>query len=78
MTIQTANNLFDNGTLTDLYKAGFLTDKIFLYREIYLWINAQMIVRGITKNRAVLEAEAFFNRDERTIWRAVNKFSEEE
>jgi hypothetical protein len=78
MTIQTANFLFNNGTLTELYKAGFLTDKVFLYREIYLWINAQMHVRGITKNRAVLEAEAYFNRDERTIWRAINKFSDEE
>lgn len=78
MTIKTANTLFNDGTLTELYKAGFLTDKIFLYREIYLWINAQMHARGITKNRAVFEAEVYFDRDVRTIWRAVNKFSEEE
>ncbi len=78
MTIQTANLLFDNGTLADLYKAGFLSDKIFVYREIYLWINAQIHARGITKSRAVFEAQAFFDRDERTIWRALNNFSNEE
>ncbi|WP_342644633.1 hypothetical protein [Mucilaginibacter sp. CSA2-8R] len=78
MTIQTANSLFDNGTLADLYKAGFLSEKIFLYREIYLWINAQIFARGISKNRAVFEAQEFFDRDQRTIWRALNNFEDEE
>jgi len=35
-----------------------------------------MKIRSITKNQAVLEAEVKFNKDERTIWRALNSFSD--
>ena len=76
MNIQLANTLFDDGVFSALYKAGFITAKIFTYREIYLWVEAQMKTRGISKNQAVLEAEAKFNKDERTIWRALNSFEE--
>jgi hypothetical protein len=74
MNIKTANALFDEGIFSELYKAGFITTKVFVYREIYLWVQAQMKTRGITKNQAVLEAEVKFNKDERTIWRAMNSF----
>jgi hypothetical protein len=76
MNIQIANTLFDEGIFSAMYKAGFITTKIFTYREIYLWIHAQMQVRGISKNQAVLEAEVKFSKDERTIWRALNCFTE--
>ena len=75
MNINYANALFDEGIFSELYKAGFITDKVFTYREIYLWVQAQMQTRGISKNQAVLEAGGKFNRDERTIWRALNCFS---
>lgn len=75
MNIQLANQLFDNGTLSTLYKSGFITSKVFTYREIYLWVHAQVKTRDITKNQAVLEAEIKFEKDERTIWRALNCFS---
>jgi len=68
------NVLFDEGIFAALYKAGFVSAKIFLYREIYLWVQAQTYQRGLTKNQAVLEAEIHFNRDERTIWRALSCF----
>lgn len=74
MTIDTANTLFNQGIFTELYKSGFITAKIFVYREIYLWVHAQVQTRGITKNQAVLEAEVKFEKDERTIWRALNSF----
>ncbi len=76
MNIKIANTLFDDGIFSEMYKAGFITAKIFTYREIYLWVQAQMKVRGITKNQAVLEAGGKFNKDERTIWRALNSFAE--
>jgi len=76
MQISKANTLFDNGIFTELYKAGFITSKVFIYREIYLWVQAQMQTRGITKRQAVLEAEITFSKDERTIWRALNSFDE--
>ncbi|QKJ28476.1 hypothetical protein HQ865_01440 [Mucilaginibacter mali] len=75
MNINTINTLFDQGVFTELYKAGFINAKVFTYREIYLWVQAQIQTRNITKNQAVLEAEVKFGRDERTIWRALNSFT---
>jgi hypothetical protein len=75
MNITIANQLFNQGVFTELYKAGFINAKLFTYREIYLWVQAQMQTRNITKNQAVLEAEVKFERDERTIWRALNSFT---
>ncbi len=74
MNIKLANTLFDDGIFSALYKAGFITTKVFIYREIYLWVQAQVQTRGVTKNQAVLEAEIKFMKDERTIWRALNSF----
>jgi hypothetical protein len=76
MNIKLANTLFDDGVFSAMYKAGFITTKVFTYREIYLWVNAQVKTRGITKNLAVLEAEVKFMKDERTIWRALNSFQD--
>jgi hypothetical protein len=76
MDIKIANALFDEGIFSAMYKAGFITTKVFTYREIYLWVNAQQQTRGVSKNQAVLEAEIKFGKDERTIWRALNCFSE--
>jgi hypothetical protein len=77
MNIKLANTLFDDGIFSAMYKAGFITAKLFVYREIYLWVQAQVKTRGITKNQAVLHAEIKFMKDERTIWRALNSFEEE-
>ncbi|WP_462266084.1 hypothetical protein [Mucilaginibacter sp.] len=75
MNIQAANALFANGTFSALYKAGFITDKVFLYREVYLWVTAQEQTRRISRNQAVTEAQGKFDRDKRTIWRAMQSFS---
>jgi hypothetical protein len=74
MDIKLANTLFDEGIFSALYKAGFITAKVFIYREIYLWIQAQMQTRGRSKRQAVLEAGGKFDKDERTIWRVLNTF----
>jgi hypothetical protein len=76
MNIKLANTLFDEGVFSAMYKAGFITAKVFIYREIFLWVQAQVKARGITKNQAVLEAEIKFMKDERTIWRALNNFED--
>jgi hypothetical protein len=76
MNIQLANTLFDEGVFSAMFKAGFITAKVFTYREIYLWVQAQMKTRGISKRQAVLEAEIKFGKDERTIWRALNSFED--
>ena len=74
MNIKLANTLFDDGVFSAMYKAGFITAKVFIYREIYLWIEAQRKTRGLNKRQAVLEAEVKFMKDECTIWRALNSF----
>jgi hypothetical protein len=76
MNIKLANTLFDEGIFSAMYKAGFINTKVFTYREIYLWVNAQVKTRRITKNQAVLEAEGKFKKDERTVWRALNSFED--
>jgi hypothetical protein len=76
MNIKLANTLFDEGVFSALYKAGFITAKVFTYREIYLWVQAQMQTRGLPKRQAVLEAGNKFDKDERTVWRALNSFEE--
>jgi len=77
MNSKLANTLFDDGIFSALYKAGFITAKVFIYREIYLWVQAQMQTRRVTKRQAVLEAGSKFDKDERTVWRALNSFEEE-
>lgn len=76
MNIKLANMLFDEGVFSALYKAGFITTKVFTYREIYLWVQAQVQTRNIPKRQAVLEAGGKFKKDERTIWRALNSFDD--
>jgi len=75
MDIIRLNELFDNGTLKTMYKSGLVTQKIFFYREIYLWVDAQMVTRGISKNKAVLEAEVKFGVSETTVWRALSSYN---
>jgi len=76
LNIATANTLFDEGIFSAMYKAGFITAKVFLYREIYLWVQAQTQTRRISKTQAVYEATTKFKKDERTIWRALNSFDD--
>lgn len=74
MNIKLANTLFDDGIFSELFKAGFITAKVFLYREIYLWVHAQIKTRALSKRQSVLEASIKFDKDERTIWRALECF----
>lgn len=74
MDIKKVNHLFDNGTLSELYKGGFISEKIFEYRDIYLWVDAQIRSRGISKVVAVNEAEVKFNKARSTIFLALKRF----
>jgi hypothetical protein len=75
MDIATANQLFENGTFSELYKAGFVSVKIFLYREIYLWVQKEATIKNITQYEAAKLAEAHFNKDLSTIYRALRAFT---
>lgn len=74
MDIQIINDLQQSGVLTELYKAGVISSKIFEQRDIYLWVQAQIKTRGISKNKAVIEAEVKFNKGRNTIYRAIEVF----
>ena len=74
MDIKIKDILLSEEIMTQLYRAGFISAKIFEYRDIHLWVHAQIITRGISKNKAVLEAEVFFDKSERTIWKAMRSF----
>jgi hypothetical protein len=75
MDISIVTNLKDTGILTAMYRAGFLTHKVFHYMEIYKWVHDEVQLRSISYNTAVTEAASKFNKDERTIWRALNAFT---
>lgn len=66
--------LFDTGAMSALYKAGFIGVKPFLYRDIYLFVDAQIQTRGINKTKAVYEAAEKFGKTETTIWNALKSF----
>lgn len=74
MDIKKANRLHKIGVLTSLYKAGFISVRVFTWLEITNWVNLQMEERSINKKKAVMEAKKKFRHSERTIYRALNSF----
>lgn len=74
MRIEKANELFESGDYSILYKEGLLSAKAFEYREIFLFVDARMKAQKISKNKAVEEAEIRFDRGRRYIYRALKTF----
>jgi hypothetical protein len=68
------DQLFDDGILTALYKAGLISDKIFTYRNIYLFVDARMKTTGISQEKAALEAQVKFNLSRKTVYKAIYTF----
>jgi len=66
------NSLFDTGLYAKLLKVGLVSPKISTYRDYYLYVDAQITARGISKTKAFKEAAGFYNVDESTIRRAYN------
>lgn len=74
MDITIANKLFDSGVLSDMYKAGWITDQFFTDREIYLFVDLQKKTKNLSKYKACLEASIKFGRDVSTIYRRLKVF----
>jgi len=74
MTIEKVNEYYETGVLTDLMNSGFLSPKILMYRQIYLWVDLQQKTRNINKTKAALEAEIQFKLSKYTIWLALRTF----
>ncbi|WP_158993432.1 hypothetical protein [Mucilaginibacter sp. L196] len=75
MDIGLVNSLYEAGALSAMYRAGLVGMKVFTYREIYLWVHEQVDTRGITLSEAVIEAKEKFDKNDRTIWRALSSFT---
>lgn len=75
MNINQVNRLFETGAYSDLLNAGFISPKLAVYREIYLYVDAQVKTRDISKTAAALEAEVKFRIGIATVWRALSVFS---
>lgn len=66
--------LFNNGLMSALYQAGFVGTKPFLYRDIYLYVDMLMKVKGICKTAAVQATTEKFGCHEKTVWNALKAF----
>lgn len=69
--------LFDDGIMSALYKAGFISSKAFRDRDIHLWVDAQVKTRNVSKYKAIIEASYKFKVSEDTVKRAVKAFKED-
>lgn len=69
--IQLLNSLFENGLYDELYKCGFISPKLSEYRDIYLYVDAQMKTRGIGKEAAATNAQVQFNCGRTKVYKAL-------
>ena len=77
MDTQLQNFVFDDLFFVNAYKRGWITHKFFSQREIYMWVDAQVKLRKITRYKAALEAEVKFGKGIATIFRALKAFEEQ-
>ncbi|RKR84905.1 hypothetical protein BDD43_5158 [Mucilaginibacter gracilis] len=68
---QTLLQLKNNGTLKQLVLNGFMSPKIFMYLEIYLWVDARIQTTGKSLSTIVSDAEIVFSVSSATIWRSL-------
>ena len=74
LTVLQALELFDNGIMTGLFNRGFISAKIFIYKDIYLWVNAQIKTRKTSKMIIIDQAANKFKTSSATVRRALNAF----
>lgn len=63
--------LKESGFLSQMVKSGLMSSKVYVYLEIYMWVDARKTVTKKTLSDVVAEAEAYFGKSSSTIWRAV-------
>lgn len=73
--LQLLNTLFETGVYDQLYKAGLVSAKLSSYRDIYLYVDAQIKTRGIGKEAAVVEASVIFKVGRATVYRALSSLN---
>ncbi len=63
--------LKNNGTLKHMVRNGLMSPKVFMYLEIYMYIDARVKVTGKSVNSLVLDAEMAFEVSRATVWRSI-------
>lgn len=69
--LQLLNSLFESGVYDQLYKAGLISSKVSFYRDIYLYVDAQMRINGRRKTQAVIAASVKFDCTTVTVYSAL-------
>jgi hypothetical protein len=71
MIIEVLNDLEANGTLKVLVRNGVIPAKIVFYREVYMQVEAYIIINQCNIGLAVSEVAEKLNIHERTVHRAI-------
>jgi hypothetical protein len=69
--LQTLLQLKNSGVLKHLVLNGLMSPKIFMYLEIYLWVDARVKTSGKSLNTIITDAEVVFGVCRRTVWNAL-------
>lgn len=69
--LQTLLSLKNNGTLKQLVLSGLMSPKVFMYLEIYLWIDARIKTGTKSLSGLVSDAEIVFDVSSATVWRSL-------
>lgn len=64
--------LKQNGTLDIMVKCTLITPKVYMYLEMYMYINAKLTVnKTLNKTQAVADCAEIFNTSIPSVWRAL-------
>ena len=73
-TIDILLDLENKGLLKKLYLSGVVASNMLLYKEIYLYVNAQESL-GFNKMKIISDAEDKFGMKQTTIYKAIKLMS---
>lgn len=75
--IEIVRDLKTSGKLGQLIRAGFMSDKIATYYEMWLEVDKRKQVEKKKSKLALSEVAEIFGKSERTVERAVKIFNDE-
>ena len=69
--LKTLLELKEKGELKKMVEAGLMSAKVYMYLEIYLWIDARVKTTGKNITTVALDAEEEFSVKRTTVWTAI-------
>lgn len=73
-TIDILLDLENKGLLKKLYCSGVISSNMLLYKEIYLYVNAQQSL-GVNQMKIISDTEDKFHLGQTTIYKAIKLMS---